>query len=54
MLAGVLLILIGLGVVAARILDLPRYWTPVAVGTAMLTAGALLRAGQRRRPWRRM
>jgi hypothetical protein len=53
MLAGVLVILIGLGIVAVRTLDLPRYWTPVAVGAALLAAGALLRVTQRRSPWRR-
>jgi hypothetical protein len=53
MLAGVLVILIGLGVVAVRTLDLPRYWTPVAVGLALLATGAGLKASQRRGPWRK-
>jgi hypothetical protein len=34
MLAGALVILIGLGVIAVRALHLPPYWTPVAVGLA--------------------
>jgi xanthine/uracil permease len=53
MLAGVLVTLIGLAVVAVRIFELPRYWTPVAVGTALLIAGAALRSIQGRGPWRR-
>jgi hypothetical protein len=48
MLAGTLVILIGLAVVTVRTLDLPRYWTPVAVGIALLAAGAILKASQRR------
>jgi hypothetical protein len=51
--AGILAVRAGLGVVAARILDLPRGWTPVAVGPALPVAAVALRAGQRRSPWRR-
>jgi hypothetical protein len=53
MLAGALVILVGLAVVTVRIFELPRYWTPVAVGVALLTTGVALRASQRRGPWRR-
>ena len=52
MLAGLLVILVGLAVVAVRTFELPRYWTPVAVGAPLLIAGAALRATQRRGPWR--
>jgi hypothetical protein len=53
MLAGALVILIGLGVALVRVLHLPPYWTPVAVGIALLATGAVLRATQRRGPWRK-
>ena len=53
MLAGALLTLVGLGLVVVRLLGLPRYWTPVAVGISLLSVGVILRLKQRRTPWRR-
>jgi hypothetical protein len=53
MLAGALVILIGLGVALVRALHLPPYWTPVAAGVALLVAGAVLRTSQRRGSWRK-
>lgn len=41
MLAGLIVTLIGLGVVLIRTLAIPREWTPVLVGLALLTAGAI-------------
>jgi hypothetical protein len=53
MLAGILVILIWLGVMAFRALEIPRYWMPAVVGIVLVALGAILRAGQRRRPWPR-
>ena len=47
--AGVVVILIGLGIAAFRVFEIPRYWTPLAVGIALLAAGAW-RTRQRRAP----
>jgi hypothetical protein len=51
--AGILVILIWLGVMALRALEIPRSWMPAVVGIVLVALGAILRAGQRRRPWRR-
>ena len=53
MLAGIMMILVWLGVVALRALEIPRYWMPAVVGTVLVAFGAGLRAYERRRPWRR-
>ena len=41
--AGVIVALIGLAVVAARAYQIPREWTTVGVGLALLVAGAARR-----------
>jgi len=41
MLAGVIVVLVGLALVASVSLHLPREWTPVLVGVALFVAGAL-------------
>jgi hypothetical protein len=43
MLAGLLVMVIGLGVVAAVTLHIPGYWTPVLVGAVLFLAGVLRR-----------
>jgi hypothetical protein len=42
-LAGLIVTLIGLAVVATRTLHIPREWTTVGVGLALLAAGAARR-----------
>lgn len=44
MIAGVLVTLVGLGIVLIRTLEIPREWTPVLVGVALIVAGAARRA----------
>ena len=44
MLAGLIVMLIGLAVAAAVTLHIPGYWTPVLVGAALFLVGALRRA----------
>jgi hypothetical protein len=44
MLAGLIVMLIGLAVAVAATLHLPGYWTPVFVGAALFLVGALRRA----------
>jgi hypothetical protein len=51
--AGLLVILIWLGIAAFRALEIPRHWTPLVVGVALLALGAVLWAQRRREPWRR-
>ena len=41
MLAGLIVMLIGLAVAAAATLHIPGYWTPVLVGAALFLVGAL-------------
>lgn len=41
MVAGALVTVIGLGIVAMRTLEVPRYWMPVIVGLALFVAGAV-------------
>ena len=41
--AGVIVTLIGLAVVAARVYQIPREWTTVGVGLALLVAGVARR-----------
>jgi hypothetical protein len=48
MLAGVIVTLVGLAVALTHTLAIPRHWTTVAVGVALLAAGAV-RAGLRHR-----
>ena len=40
MLAGVIVTLVGLAVALAHTFELPRYWTALGVGVALLVAGA--------------
>ena len=47
MTAGAIVTIVGLGIVLIRTLDLPGYWTPVIVGLALFTAGAILWATSR-------
>jgi hypothetical protein len=44
MVAGVIVTLIGLGIVLTRTLAIPREWTMVLSGVALLVAGAARRA----------
>jgi hypothetical protein len=44
MLAGLIVTLVGLGVALATTLAIPRYWTTVGVGLALLAAGVARRA----------
>jgi hypothetical protein len=44
LLAGVIVTLVGLGIVLTRALAIPREWTTVLVGLALLAAGAARRA----------
>ena len=39
MLAGLILTLVGLVIVVTNALALPRYWTPLLVGLALLVTG---------------
>ncbi len=43
LLAGLIVTLIGLGIVMIRALQIPGYWVPLAVGAALLLAGAVRR-----------
>ena len=43
MLAGLIVTVVGLGVVMIRTFEIPREWTPVLVGLALLAAGAIRR-----------
>ena len=43
MLAGLLVMVIGLGVAAAVTLQIPGYWTPVFVGAVLFLAGVFRR-----------
>ena len=42
-LAGLIVIVIGLAIVATRTFHIPREWTTVGVGAALLAAGAARR-----------
>lgn len=44
LLAGTIVTLVGLGVAVGAALGIPRHWTTVAVGLALLAAGAVSRA----------
>jgi len=44
LLAGVIVTLVGLGVVLVRTLGVPREWTTVLVGLALMGAGLARRA----------
>ena len=46
-LAGLIVTLIGLAVVATRTFHIPREWTTVGIGLALLAAGAARRAFRR-------
>lgn len=41
LLAGTIVTLVGLGIVAMSTLGIPRQWTTVAVGVALLVAGGI-------------
>jgi hypothetical protein len=43
LLAGTIVTLVGLGVALRVALGLPRHWTTVALGVALLAAGAVSR-----------
>jgi hypothetical protein len=42
--AGLVVTVIGLGMVLVRVLDIPREWTTLLVGLALLLAGVVRRA----------
>ncbi|HLC41032.1 MAG TPA: hypothetical protein VJO34_05330 [Methylomirabilota bacterium] len=42
-LAGMIVMLIGIGVGVIRTLGIPGYWTPVAVGLVLVIAGWFVR-----------
>jgi hypothetical protein len=42
--AGLIVTLIGLGIVLVRTLAIPREWTTLMIGLALLLAGAVRRA----------
>jgi len=42
--AGLIVTVIGLGIVLVRTLEIPREWTTVLIGVALLVAGAARRA----------
>jgi len=42
--AGLIVTVIGLGIVLVRTLAIPREWTTVLIGVALLAAGAARRA----------
>lgn len=50
MLAGLIVTLVGLAVALGHTLEIPRYWTTVGVGLALLVAGAVRAATRGRRP----
>ena len=51
MLAGLILTLVGLAVAIIQTLDVPRYWTTLGVGVALLVSGFMRAvAGGRRQP----
>jgi hypothetical protein len=45
LLAGTIVTIIGLAIVAFRTLRIPEYWMPLIVGVALLVLGAVRRAG---------
>ncbi len=47
MVAGAIVTVVGLGIVAMRTLAVPRYWTPVIVGLALFVAGVVAWATSR-------
>lgn len=49
MLAGLIVTVVGLAVVVMHTWHIPGYWTTLAVGIALLLAGALRGVGGRRR-----
>lgn len=49
MLAGLIVTLVGLAVALTHTFEIPRHWTTVGVGVALLVAGAF-RAAVRRGP----
>ena len=50
MLAGLIVTLVGLAVALTHTFEIPRHWTTVAVGVALLVAGAVRVALRGRRP----
>lgn len=47
MVAGSIVMIVGLGVVAVRTLGIERHWVPVFVGAALLVAGLIVYATSR-------
>ena len=41
MTAGAIVIVVGLGIVLVRTLEIPRYWVPLLVGIALFVLGAI-------------
>ena len=50
MLAGLIVTVVGLAVALTHTLEIPRHWTTVGVGVALLAAGAVRAALRDRRP----
>lgn len=50
LLAGLIVTLVGLAVALTHALEIPRHWTTVGVGVALLVAGAVRAATRGRRP----
>jgi hypothetical protein len=49
LLAGVIVSMIGLSLALVQAFDIPRYWTTLGIGLALLVAGAVRAAATRRR-----
>jgi ribose/xylose/arabinose/galactoside ABC-type transport system permease subunit len=49
MLAGLIVSVVGLSLALIETFDIPRYWTTLATGVALLVAGALRAVARRRR-----
>jgi hypothetical protein len=47
MVAGAIVTIVGLGIVAVRTMELPRYWMPVIIGLALFVAGLVTWATSR-------
>jgi hypothetical protein len=41
MTTGAIVALVGLGIVAVRVLEIPRHWVPLLVGMALFLIGAI-------------
>ncbi|HEY3101378.1 MAG TPA: hypothetical protein VGL14_20825 [Methylomirabilota bacterium] len=49
MLAGLIVSVVGLSLALIETFDIPRYWTTLAIGFALLVAGALRAVARGRR-----